>query len=185
MTRSKDWIVVLAVLGAVVAPRASRAEEPSGRPYWYGAEAGASAVTQSLTGGSARSNRFSMALRGGVVVNPGLLLGAEVSGFLLEASNLNDPAQGRGISQVFGIAQYHARDDRAGLYGKVGLGYANYWGQHSNDAHRSGWGGSLAVGHDTPTAGYGAFGPVLTFTGGRLGDTHYRAVSIGLSWAAR
>ncbi len=184
MYRSKAWTVLVETVAVLATPCGQGAENSPSSSIWYGAEAGASNVTQSLTGSRTRSSEFSMALRGGIVLTPQFLLGAEVGGFLLEASNLNDPERGRGISQVFVVAEHCARPGREGLFGKAGLGYASYWGLRSGDTNRSGWGGSLALGHGTVTAGHGAFGPMLTFTAGRFGDMRYRAVSIGLNWSS-
>jgi hypothetical protein len=173
------------VLGACSLLAASTALAQQDRPvgsWWFGADAGYAALSESYTGEASRDGRFTLNLRGGVVAMPRLLVGGELGGFLLESGNFEDPAKGRGISQIFGVVQYYLGERRAGFYMKAGGGFARFWGSHPTDVNQGGTGVSLAVGYDILTRESGGWGPVLSYTTGSIGSADYNAVSLSLAW---
>lgn len=169
-------MVVLVALN----PAPVRADTESAGGAWAGLDLGAAQVQRRA--GSLRDDRgrFYMGLAGGWVVHERLLLGAELSGWLVQAGNLNDPSRGAGISRVFAVARWYP-GARSGLFVHVGAGSLTGWDNAPGAPRRrgSGWelGGGQALG---PSPLGGTIVPFLRLGGGKAGNLKVQAVTLGL-----
>ena len=98
----------------------------SGRVFGGGIDAGAGYLKRSLGDGRKDDTSFYLGFKAGYTINPHFLTGLELSGWILETSNLWDPDEGKGINQVFLLTQIYPSKD-SGLFVKVGGGYASIW----------------------------------------------------------
>ena len=149
--------------------------------FWGGIDAGAGYLQHSLDDESKDEASFFLGFKVGYTINPHFLIGLELSGWLLEASNLWDPDEGKGINQVFLITQLYPSND-SGLFAKVGGGYVNTWSNSPNENRRkSGWALNVGAGYDyyflDETI---ALTPFVGFNYGETGNWDYKAITLGL-----
>lgn len=104
----------------------------------------------------------------------------ELSGWLLEETDLEDPAVGEGISQVFLISRYYPFLE-SNLFAKVGGGCASVWNNRPGEPRRkNGWGLVAGGGYDFPVGKNFALSPFASFSYGEAEDLTYKAVNIGV-----
>ena len=118
--------IFFSILGFSLISSGALAEEKSEERYersgfWGGVNLGVGFVQLSFEGTEEDETNFFLGFEGGYSINPHFLVGVELSGWLLEASNLEDPAKGGGISQAFLITRYYPSSSM-GLFAKVGGG---------------------------------------------------------------
>jgi len=200
----------LALLACALTARAQDAEtedfgppESVARPslFWGGFDLGYASLARSYSATSpTREGTFTMALRGGIVLDPRLLLGAELGGWTIENSQLWDPSQGEAISTRFLIVQY-APLPFSSLFVRAGGGRIRYWNNRPGEDGASGSGGIVGLGFDLPLAPPAGGGAGLYLTpsvdyafGGFKGatsppgivqDQRYRAASIRIGITLR
>ena len=178
------------LLACALAGGACAATADEGTGFWLGGDIGISSLHRSFSvTGSTRDTEFAMALRGGYAWHPRLLLGVELGGWMLEASDYNDdPTQGVGIRTLYAIAQYHFGPE-ARLFAKAGLGSVKYWNNHPDENGASGIGGVLGAGYEVWRSGAWSVSPVIDYSWGELdGVTSPPGVSQDLryrAWALR
>jgi hypothetical protein len=120
---------------------------------------------------------LALALNLGGTLNRHLRLGAQINGWLVEASDLYDPAKGASISQIFVIAQVYPWSAR-GAFLKVGAGWAIYTNHHPDAFGSSGWGQTIAVGYDWPVSRRFSLTPAIDYSRGSLGDVDNVLVTV-------
>lgn len=148
--------------------------------FWGGIDAGAGLVEQSFDQGDEEDTLFYLGFKGGYTINPHLLVGLELSGWLQEASDVNDPDNGKGISQVFLITQLYPRTE-SGFFAKAGGGYVSNWSNRPGEPSRkNGWGLTVGAGYDFPLNEYIALSPFAAISYGETGNWDYRAMTFGL-----
>jgi hypothetical protein len=156
-------------------------DRPPGK-WWIGLEAGPASVHTSDGGRSDRNGRLALALRGGIVAMPSLLVGLQLGGFTEQGSDFNDPARGEGISHAFAIAQWYPGQRREGAYLRAGGGYADHWSNQPAGRNTHGWGLCFGVGWDFSAGAMGYIGPSLSWFQARTGDMNVSALTLGLNW---
>jgi len=120
--------------------------------FWGGFDLGYASLARSYsTTSRTREGTFTMALRGGIALDPRLLLGVELGGWTIGNSDLWDPSKGEAISTRFLIAQY-APLPSSSLFVRVGGGRIRYWNNRPGEDGASGSGGIVGVGFDLPLA---------------------------------
>ena len=149
--------------------------------FWGGVDAGAGILQQSFNEGDDEDDIFLyLGFKGGYAVNPHLLIGLEFSGWLLEASDLNDPDEGKGISQAFIITQLYPGKE-SGFFAKAGGGYVSIWSNRPDDTRREqGWGLTAGAGYDIKLNEAAALSPFVNFNYGEAGDWNYTAITFGI-----
>jgi hypothetical protein len=150
--------------------------------WWIGLEAGAASVHTSEGTRSNRDARLALALRGGIIATPSVLVGLQLGGFTEQASDFNDPARGEGISHAFAIAQWYTGQRREGPYLRAGGGYADHWSNQPAGRNSHGWGLCFGVGWDFSAGTMGYVGPSLSWFQTRTGDMDVSALTLGLNW---
>jgi len=171
--------VAMALLVSV--PLVSAEQRYIRKGFWGGIDAGVGLVGQSFDEeDDDDANSFYLGFKGGYAINPQFLVGAELSGWLLEASDLNDPDEGRSISQVFLITRLYPGKE-SDFFLKAGGGYVSVWSNKSGDTRRhQGLGLTLGGGYDFRLNQAAALSPFVTFSYGDTGSQDYTAVTFGL-----
>lgn len=161
--------------------RAGGPGDPPGR-WWFGMDLGAGQLHQTVLDFSQDSVRFYANFAGGVAINPQLLVGVEVGGWLLEASDYNDPSRGAAISPLFFTARIYPSKMSA-FHIRIGGGLVDAW---DNAWGTSQWGTGLEVGagYDVRVRSRIYVTPFATFFDGKIGDLGVRAFTagVGLNW---
>ena len=153
--------------------------------FWGGLDAGAGYLKQSFEERNEDDIYFFMGFKGGYTINPHFLLGIELSGWLLEASDPTDPNEGKGIMQAFLITQLYPFKD-SGFFAKAGGGYVSNWSNKSDEPSRkNGWGVTLGGGYDFMLDDFFseldiAVSPFATFSYGETGNWDYQAITVGI-----
>jgi hypothetical protein len=120
---------------------------------------------------------FALAFTLGGTLNRHVRLAAQINGWLVEASDLYDPAKGASISQLFVIVQVYPWQAR-GAFLKVGAGRAIYTNHDPDVFGSSGWGQTVAVGYDLPVSGRFSLTPAINFSRGSLGHVDNVLVTV-------
>ena len=161
-------------------PTASAEEHYIRNGFWGGIDAGAGLLNQSFDEEDENDIAFFLGFKGGYTINPHFLIGLELSGWLLEASDLYDPDEGKGISQVFLITQLYPSKE-SGFFAKAGGGYVSNWSNRPDEPSRKeGWGLTVGGGYDFLVYEAFALSPFATLSYGETGNWDYRAITFGL-----
>jgi len=178
---SAKLIFTISIVLFFLEPAASVEEHYNRNGFWGGIDAGAGLLKQSFDERNDDDDVFFfLGFKGGYTINPHFLIGLELSGWTLEASNLWDPSEGKGISQVFLITQLYPSKE-SGLFAKAGGGYVSNWSSRPNEPRRkSGWGLTVGGGYDYLLDEAIALTPFLTFSYGEAGNWDYKAITFGL-----
>ncbi len=148
--------------------------------FWGGIDAGVGLVKQALDERDKKDNLFYLGFKAGYTINPHLLIGLELSGWLDEASDYYDPEKGSGISQVFLITRWYPSKE-SGLFAKAGGGYVSNWSNRPDeDQRKSGWGLTVGGGYDFLGKEKIALSPFATISYGETGNWDHRAITFGL-----
>lgn len=152
--------------------------------FWGGIDAGVGLVEQSFDDENDENDAyFYLGFKGGYAINSHFLIGIELSGWLLEASDLNDPDEGRGISQVFFITQLYPSKE-SDFFLKAGGGYVSIWNNRSDDTRREqGLGLVVGGGYDFRLNQTATLSPFVNFSYGDTGSWDYRSITFGLGIA--
>ena len=166
------------------APAASAEKHYVRNGFWGGIDAGAGLLKQSFDEGDDENDtRFYLGFKGGYTINPHFLIGLELSGWLIEAEDLDDSEKGKGIGQVFLITQLYPRKE-SGLFARAGGGYVSNWSKRPGEPSRkSGWGLTVGGGYDFLLNEHIALSPFATISYGETGNWDYRAITFGLGLA--
>ena len=147
------------------------AQSQQSRPWWAGVELGNGQIQ--LTSDqyqSSRSATFAFGLFGGHRVGEHARIGMQVNGWLLEASNLNDPTVGEGVSNVLAIFDaFPVR--KAPLFLRGGAGLAMYSNNHPNASDGKGFAWMAGAGYEIRLRKNLALVPVIDYASGGFGDT--------------
>lgn len=161
------------------------AEESIVRKGWWGdVNLGGGFLSQSGGGVTQDGANFFMGLDVGYVVHPQFLLGAELSGWLIEPTQGPPDVRGEGIMQAFLTSRVYPLRD-SGLFAKFGGGYVSHWYSRAEDpAWRTGWGVSVGGGYDivvgkSPSTLWFVT-PFVTYGFGEAGDLAHRAITAGI-----
>ena len=164
--------------GALAEEKADEKFERSG--FWGGVNCGVGFVQRSFAGIEEDENNFFLGFEGGYTLNPHFLIGVELSGWLLEASNLEDPSKGEGISQVFLITRYYP-SSTMGLFAKIGGGYVSHWNNEPGEPSRKGgWGLAFGGGYDFPLNKNFAITPFINYGFGEADDQDHNVWTLGI-----
>jgi hypothetical protein len=137
-------------------------------------------LQQSLDSLEEDDTAFFLGFKAGYMLNPRFGMALELSGWLLEESDLEDPAVGEGISQVFLSGRYYPSRE-SNLFATVGGGYASIWNNRPGEPRRkNGWGVTAGAGYDFPTQAKIALSPFVTLSYGDAEDLTYWAVNFGI-----
>lgn len=176
------WMMgAVMLLATASVARAAGPGDPPGR-WWFGVELGAGQLHQTVLDFSQDSVRFYANFAGGVTVNPQLLVGVEIGGWLLEASDWEDPYRGAAISPLFVTARIYP-SEMSTFHLRLGGGLVNAW---DNAWGTSDWGTGfeLGAGYDVRVGSRVYVTPFATFFDGKIGELDVRAFTagVGFNW---
>ena len=150
--------------------------------FWGGIDAGAGFLKQSFDEEDKDDVYFFLGFKGGYAINPHVLLGVELSGWLLQAEDPSDPDKGEGLMQVFLITQLYPSKE-SGFYAKLGGGYVNNWSNRPGEPdNKRGWGLSAGCGYNFSIYETIPLNSFVTFSYGETGKWDYRAITAGLGF---
>jgi len=154
------------------------------KTWWAALNFGAGALSQSGGGINQDDTTGFLGFEGGYVVHPQFLVGIELSGWLLEESNTQDPSIGEGLMQAFLTTRSYPLPD-SGLFVKFGGGYVSHWNNRPGEPRRlSGWGLTAGGGYDVliteslPVLPFVT--PFVTYSFGEAGDLNHNAITGGI-----
>ena len=171
-------IIVLAIIGMTGFVYADQKPIRSGS--WAGIDIGIGRVHQSTHEAEQEDTPMFLGFKAGYTITPDFLIGLEFSGWLFEESNINDPGEGEGLSQVFLISRIYPFRNSS-LYFKFGGGLASIWDNDPDEEGRkSGVGFTIGSGYDYPISNKLVINPFVSYSFGNADDTDYRVVTFGL-----
>ena len=175
-------LTFFALLGFLLIGTGALAQETFERSgFWGGVDFGVGFVQRSFSGIEENENNFFLGFEGGYTFNPHFLIGVELSGWLLESSDLEEPSKGEGISQVFIITRYYPSSSM-GLFAKIGGGYVSYWNNRPGEpSSKDGWGLTFGGGYDFPIKENFAISPFINYGFGDAGDQDHNVWTLGIS----
>jgi len=165
---SRYWIC-FALWFVSVAALAQTTDEQSRTGFWAGLDVGIASVQRSysMTGNTSETT-FALTLSGGYAWDPRLLLGVELGGWTLQASDWwwnSNSSQGQGIETIFAIARYYPIANSR-LFVKGGGGLVHYWTNQAGESGARGWGGVIGVGYDVYVKGSLRVAPLVSYSFG-------------------
>ncbi len=150
--------------------------------FWGGIDAGAGYLMQSFDEEDKDDIYFFLGFKAGYAINPHVLLGLELSGWLLEAEDPSDPNEGEGLMQAFVITQLYPSKE-SGFYARLGGGYVNNWSNRPNEpSNKRGWGLTAGLGYNFKIYEAIPINSFATYSFGETGKWDYRAVTVGLGF---
>ena len=173
--------VVLAVLG-LFSPMSYAQDQPARHGFWGGVDLGLGLLERSVDESEVNDSTFYMGFKGGYTINPHLRIGLELSGWLLQASDLEDPQKGKGLGQILFITRYYPFK-KSNVFARFGGGYVNLWNNSPGEtANQEGFGFTVGGGYDILVTRSFALSPFASFNFGDAGDMDYTAVNIGIGF---
>lgn len=176
------------------------AEEPrTGGFWWGGMDIGAASLQRTYTfTPDTRDSVFALALDFGYAWDPQLLLGVELGGWTLEASDVfwsfNPDPRGEGIQTLYLMVRYYP-SATSGVFVKAAYGNVSYWNYRPFESGGKGHGGALGLGKDFQASGRWHATPSLEYAWGEYHgalsppgvyqDQAYRAVTLRLGFTYR
>jgi hypothetical protein len=174
------YVLLALLVSCLVGPGAWAQDEFERSGFWCGFNLGVGAVERSFSGVEEDDDKFFLGLEGGYTLNPHCLIGLELSGWLLESSNLEDPSKGESINQVFLISRFYPSSSN-GLFAKVGGGYVNCRNNRPGEpSRRNGWGFTLGGGYDFQSNNNIAITPFITYSSGEADEQDHFAWTFGI-----
>ena len=184
---STKLICIFSIAIFFLASAASAEEHNIRSGFWGGIDVGAGLLKQSFSEGDEDDVNFFLGFKGGYFINPHFLIGLELSGWLIEASDqycyygyCSDASDGEGIMQIFLITHLYPFKE-SGLFAKAGGGYVERWSNRSDgQSSKKGWGLTVGGGYDFMLYKHFALSPFATFSYGDTGSWNYTAITFGL-----
>jgi len=169
MLRNRGLPGLRAPIRSSVSPARAR-EERTVRPWWIGAEFGDGQLklTSDQFGGT-REAAFGLGFVGGHSLGNRARIGLELNGWLLQASSLNNPAVGEGVSNVLVVVDaFPIR--KVPLFLRAGPGVALYHNNRPGAFNGSGSSWTAGVGYEIRLAEKFGLAPIVDYAAGSLGD---------------
>jgi hypothetical protein len=147
---ARSLAAALSLLAPLAAPAAgTQAPPPESRSlFWAGGDVGYASVARSYSvTGDSHAGKFTFAFRGGIQLDPRLLLGVEFGGWTLQSAGNGDIATGESIDTRFLIVQAYPLAHSA-FFVRGGGGRVVYMNDRPGESGASGSGGILGIGYD-------------------------------------
>lgn len=139
-------------------------------PWWVGIEIGEGQLQ--LTSDQKQGTRhptFAFGIVGGHKIGNRARIGMQVNGWLLQASNFNDPTVGESVSNVmFLMDAFPVR--RSPLFLRGGVGLAMYSNNRPTGSDGKGPAWTAGVGYEIPLTRNVGLTPIMDYASGHLGD---------------
>ena len=140
------------------------------RAWWAGGEIGEgqlSLASDQIHRG--RKPTFALGFFGGHRLGEQVRVGLEMNGWLLQASNLNDPTVGESVSNVLGVIDvFPAR--KIPLFFRAGGGLAMYQNNRPGESGGTGWSWTGGAGYEVRVSERLGLAPIVGYAYGRIDD---------------
>ena len=140
------------------------------RAWWAGGEIGEgqlSLASDQIHRG--RTPTLALGFFGGHRLGDHARIGLEVNGWLLQASNLNDPTVGEGVSNVLGVIDVFP-SRKIPLFVRGGGGLAMYQNNRPGETGGSGWAWTGGAGYEIRVSERLGLAPMVGYAYGRFDD---------------
>jgi len=140
------------------------------RAWWAGGEIGEGQL--SLSSDQIQRDRtptFALGFFGGHRLGDQARIGLEVNGWLLQASNLNDPTVGEGVSNVLGVIDVFPTR-KLPFFVRGGGGLAMYQNNRPAETGGTGWSWTGGAGYEIRCSERLALAPMVGYAYGRFDD---------------
>ncbi|HEV2297998.1 MAG TPA: hypothetical protein VGR72_05730 [Candidatus Acidoferrales bacterium] len=143
---------------------------PNDRPWWIGGEFGEGQLklTSDQSSGS-RISTFELGFVGGHTLGNRARLGVELNGWLLQASNANNPTVGESVSDVIGVFDFFP-SRKLPFFLRAGTGLGLYSNNRPNGFNGHGLGWTTGGGYEIPLTERLGLAPMIGYAAGGLGD---------------
>ncbi len=176
---------ILLFIIILVFSKTSYADEDQKRnSFWGAVDAGAGHVNLTFNDSDESDTLFYLGFTAGYTINPNFLFGIELSGWLYETANLDDPTKGDGLSQVLIITRYYPYKEN-NIFVKVGGGYISHWNNEPGaTTYRNGWALSVGGGYDIAVGSKWSITPSILYNYGEVENQNHNAftISVGITW---
>ncbi len=140
------------------------------RAWWAGGEIGEGQL--SLASNQIHRDRkatFALGFFGGHRLGDHARVGLEMNGWLLQASNLNDPTVGESVSNILGVIDvFPAR--KIPLFLRGGGGLAMYQNNRPGESGGTGWSSTGGAGYEVRFSDRLGLAPIVGYAYGRFDD---------------
>ena len=140
------------------------------RAWWIGGEIGEGQL--SLSSDQIHRDRtptFALGVFGGHRLRDQARVGLEMNGWLLQASNLNDPTVGEGVSNVLGVIDVFPTR-KIPLFIRGGGGLAMYQNNRPGESGGTGWSWTGGAGYEVRISERLGVAPIVEYAYGRFDD---------------
>ena len=177
MTVNRPALILMGLM-LTTAGAAAAQGAPERAGFWASVQLGYGALeTSSDQEPRDRQGTLALGFNLGASLNRHVRVGAQLSGWLQEGSDIWNPEKGESVSQVLAIVLVYPWSTR-GLFLKAGAGRAIYTDHDPDGFGSSGWGATLAAGYDWPVGARLSLTPVVLYARGTLGDVDNALVTI-------
>jgi hypothetical protein len=173
------WFLLLVLCPLMMfLPAESCAQQVAKRKKFYGGlDMGAGRLHYYRNDTSETKTRLSTNFFGGYAPFRWLRTGINLGGWLIEASNLNNPEEGAAISNTHGQVQVFPFKEH-GFFLTLQGGWSSYWNNHRGEYNAKGVSGKAGFGYESrPARGVG-FTISANYGKGRFKDIHEPWVSV-------
>ncbi len=140
------------------------------RPWWVALELGDGQLK--LTSDQFNTTRhpaFALGFAGGHSLGNRARIGLEMNGWLLQSFNLNNPAVGESVSNVWVVADA-LPIRKTPIFLRAGSGLALYQNNRPGGFGGTGWSWTAGVGYEIPLTKQFGLAPIVDYAAGSLGD---------------
>jgi len=161
--------ILIGLIALVVKPARAQADQNL-RAWWVGGEIGEGQLSLSSDQiHRSRTPTLALGFFGGHRLRDQARVGLEINGWLLQASNLNDPTVGEGVSNVFGVIDvFPAR--KIPLFVRGGGGLALYQNNRPEGTNGKGWSWTGGAGYEVRLNERLGLAPIVGYAYGRFDD---------------
>ena len=175
---SRHHLPALLLAAALAGSSCVQAGDDTGGRFGLALDAGFAAI-DAAPYVSADTTPFYLAFQGHWRFSEQWRAGITAGGFLLQASDVNNPAKGAGISQLLVSIEARPFADRRGWI-EGGLGTATFWNHAPGGSNDSGMAWQVQAGHDLYRAGNTWVAPFIA-AGDNDGNRNYM-LGLRIDW---
>lgn len=169
MLQKRCLLTLTLLVGGLTCPIRG-ADTGTVRPWWIMGEFGEGELqlrSDQATG--SRKATFALGFAGGHTLGSRARVGMEVNGWLLQASNLNDPTQGESVSNVSALVDVFPIP-KSSFFLRGGTGAAFYQNNHPDGYGGNGWAWAAGAGYEVRLGRSFGLAPMVMYSAGSVGD---------------
>jgi Outer membrane protein beta-barrel domain len=169
MRQTLAILILFGITSLAVKPAQAQADQNL-RAWWVGGEIGEGQLSLSSDQfPRGREATFALGFFAGHRLGDHARLGLEVNGWLLQASNLNDPTVGEGVSNVLGVIDVFPAH-KIPLFIRTGGGLAMYQNSRPGESGGTGWSWTSGAGYEFRCSERLGLAPMVQYAYGRFDD---------------